>query len=315
MGRKLTQDEYIYRAKEVHGDTYIYEKTMYVRSNVRVSITCRIHGDFEQFPMHHLKGHGCFLCGMKTTSTKRISSSGASFIDRSKNVHGDAYDYSIVNYISAKSKVEIICIKHGIFKQTPNAHVSGQGCPKCGTIKNIKHITDTNMDFIRKSIMVHGGRYDYYKSMYRRSNIKVTITCRDHGDFIQTPNRHLLGSGCPKCASLVISKNSKDNPTGWSITNWNYAAKRSKNFDSFKVYIIKCTGNGESFYKIGRTFRKTSYRTKDIPYKCHVIREITFENAKDAFNKESEMKRENRANRYIPKTIFRGMNECFSIVV
>ena len=72
------------------------------------------------------------------------------FIKKSKEIHGDKYDYSLVDYINSKTKVKIICKEHGIFVQTPRSHVTGSGCPLCDKsniifnkrkiINNIKYI-------------------------------------------------------------------------------------------------------------------------------------------------------------------------------
>ena len=61
------------------------------------------------------------------------------FILKSKKIHGDAYDYSLVEYINCKKKVKIICKEHGIFEQTPNNHLKGQNCPICK--KSLKNKT------------------------------------------------------------------------------------------------------------------------------------------------------------------------------
>lgn len=54
------------------------------------------------------------------------------FIEKAKSVHGNKYDYSIVNYITSKTKVDIVCSKHGVFSQRPNCHLNGAGCKLCG---------------------------------------------------------------------------------------------------------------------------------------------------------------------------------------
>ena len=102
-------------------------------------------------------------------------------------------------YIDSKTKVTIICPKHGEFLQSPNAHLHNYGCPKCGAEKTIAaHVSDT-LSFITKAKEVHGDKYDYSKVNYVRNNRKVCIICQKHGEFWQTPNSHLLGNGCHKC--------------------------------------------------------------------------------------------------------------------
>ena len=123
------------------------------------------------------------------------------FINKAHSVHMSIYDYSIVNYVNSYSKIKIICNKHGIFEQTPNNHLNGNGCPNC--IKNKK--TNT-IDFIEKSKIIHGNKYDYDLVKYCGSHINVNIVCKTHGIFKQTPTNHLSGNGCPDCGYVNNSK-------------------------------------------------------------------------------------------------------------
>lgn len=126
------------------------------------------------------------------------------YIERCKATHGDKYDYSKFNYESFCKDVIIICPVHGEFKQRALNHIHGKGCPKCsGTHRyntdEIKH------EFIK----VHGNKYDYSKVLYKNIDSKVIITCPEHGEFLQTPYKHKLGSGCPECGSLKKAKSRK----------------------------------------------------------------------------------------------------------
>ena len=129
--------------------------------------------------------------------TKKLTT--AEFVKRAREVHGDKYDYSKVNYVNANTEVCIICPKHGEFKQMPSKHLNGQGCPKC--YGNIKLNTS---EFINKAREIHGNKYDYSKVEYVNANAKVCIVCPEHGEFWQTPAIHLNGNGCPKCNSSKL---------------------------------------------------------------------------------------------------------------
>lgn len=123
--KRLTTEDFIKKAKAIHGDKYDYSKTVYVNQKTDVIITCPLHGDFKQRPNNHYMGAGCPVCsGNKKPDTD-------SFIEKAKAIHGDKYDYSRVVYKNNKTPVEIICPIHGVFKQTPDKHLSGQGCPMC----------------------------------------------------------------------------------------------------------------------------------------------------------------------------------------
>ena len=114
------------------------------------------------------------------------------FIKNSVKIHGDRYDYSNVDLINCKTKVRIICKEHGIFEQTPNGHYNN-GCPKCGKFSNTK-------EFVEKSIIVHGDKYDYTNVNYINNITPVDIICKEHGSFFQKPSHHLQGCNCPVCA-------------------------------------------------------------------------------------------------------------------
>lgn len=121
------------------------------------------------------------------------------FISDSIKIHGDKYDYSLVEYKNSQSKVTIICPEHGEFSQTATKHTQGQGCKRCASKvfnRNRKSSTD---EFSRKANALHDDKYDYSKSIYVNAITKVIITCPYHGEFLQVPNSHLSGSGCPDC--------------------------------------------------------------------------------------------------------------------
>lgn len=231
------------------------------------------------------------------------------FINKAREVHMDKYDYSKTIYNNTKSKIIIICKNHGFFEQTPGAHINNkQGCPSCGGTKKL-----TTQEFIKKATNIHGDFYDYSGVVYINSKRKVSIKCHLHGEFFQKPNHHLHGHRCPECGLEKISKTKSENPPGWAYGEWEKAANKSKLFDSFKVYLIKCSGNGEVFYKIGKTFSSINKRFKPslMPYNFKVLETITG----DAYQ-ISELERliqdENKKYRYNPNLKFSGMHECFS---
>lgn len=117
------------------------------------------------------------------------------FIDKSKKIHGDKYDYSKVTYKNANSKICIICPEHGEFLTTPKKHLKGEGCPKCDKR------TFKQRQLIKKFKEKHGDKYDYSKFIFIKMKEKSCIICPKHGEFLQTPEKHLLGRGCPICAN------------------------------------------------------------------------------------------------------------------
>lgn len=117
-------------------------------------------------------------------------------------VHGkNKYDYSLVDYTNAVTKVNILCKKHGMFSITPNSHKNGSGCNLCGREITVESRKKTNEEFIRDSKKIHGDIYDYSKTEYNGNLSYVKIICKKHGVFSQQARKHLMGNKCKKCSS------------------------------------------------------------------------------------------------------------------
>ena len=214
--KKLTQREFIERSIAMHGNKYNYSKTIYLNRDTKVTIICPVHGEFQQGPRNHLKGHGCPKCGAQS-STNAKKPSLEEFIDRANKAHHNKYDYSKVNYINCMTKVTIICPVHGEFQQTPDDHLRGHGCAHCGANQRIEDQRKSpckegkrgypmnTTTFIERAKKVHQDKYDYSKVQYKDIQTKVTIICPIHGEFQQNPGGHLQGSGCPKCGIIITA--------------------------------------------------------------------------------------------------------------
>jgi len=128
------------------------------------------------------------------------------FIEKAKVLHGNKYDYSKVDYKNAKTKVIIICAKHGEFEQQPGSHISNtqpRGCAECGKNSN----KNTTEKFIEDAIKVHGETYDYSKVKYVKNTEDIIIICKIHGEFLQQPNNHISSkSGCKECTKPKMTK-------------------------------------------------------------------------------------------------------------
>lgn len=121
------------------------------------------------------------------------------FIKKAIGIHGEKYDYSKVEYKSAREKVCIICPIHGEFWQAPSNHLSGNRCPKCAADLRASNKRLTTEEFIRRAKEIHGDIYDYSKVEYKGYLEKVCIVCPEHGEFWQRPGNHLqerLSSMC-----------------------------------------------------------------------------------------------------------------------
>lgn len=127
----LTTEQFITKAREVHGNLYNYELVEYSGAHSKVKIICKSHGEFLQAPSHHSKGAGCPLCGNKASNKAKADAAKLDFSTKANIIHNSKYDYSLVEYMGAHSKVKIICKHHGEFLQSSNNHLSGKGCPHC----------------------------------------------------------------------------------------------------------------------------------------------------------------------------------------
>ena len=198
--KKITTEEYIEKAIKIHGNKYDYSKVDYKGDGEKICIICPIHGEFNMIASNHInKNHpaNCPKCSHR--SYKKTTNE---FIEEAKKVHGERYDYSKVKYINNKTEVCIICKEHGEFFQKPIYHLRGSGCPTCNKPKfNVIRKTPlmTTNEFIEKANKIHNNKYDYSKVSYKGTKIKVRIICPIHGEFLQKPNNHLNGQGCPKC--------------------------------------------------------------------------------------------------------------------
>lgn len=198
--------KFIEEAKNVHGDKYDYSKVNITGNNKsKVCIICPEHGEFWQAPVNHISlGQGCPACS-RIESSRKLANTTKDFIEKAKQVHGDKYDYSKTEYVNWKTKVCIICPKHGEFWQNPLSHINGNSCPICS--KEQKNLSTD--EFINKAKKIHGDKYDYSKVEYVDTYTEVEILCKKHGSFLQKPFNHLQGCGCQKCGVRVSKMESE----------------------------------------------------------------------------------------------------------
>lgn len=130
-GVKYTEDDFNKRIYKIWGDKYIVsDKTPYVNAHTKICFICKEHGEFITKPYYILQGHGCPKCGNEKTS-KKLSMDLETFLLKAKEIHGEKYDYSKVEYDDYETEICIVCKKHGEFYQKPHAHLTDRGCPVC----------------------------------------------------------------------------------------------------------------------------------------------------------------------------------------
>ena len=203
--KKTGKENFVRRSKKIHGNKYDYSKVEYMDSKTKVCIICPEHGEFLQTPSSHLQGCGCKKCATEKTHNL-LKKTLDNFIKKCKEIHGNKYDYSKVKYVDAKTKVCIVCPKHGEFWQTPDSHLQGHGCKKCCMEKLFNLTRMTKEEFIKKSKEMHGNKYDYSKTDYKNCDTDVCIICPEHGEFWQKPYYHIHKGGCPHCKESKLEK-------------------------------------------------------------------------------------------------------------
>jgi len=275
--KTLTQKVFIERANAIHGlGKYNYSRVIYKNLFEKVCIICSIHGEFLQTPANHLHhNNGCPTCGkreFKSLTTKE-------FIDRAFSVHGNKYDYSKVDYRGTKEKVCIVCPTHGEFHQTPATHINGKGCMQCGFITTASKTTHTTDKFIRKAISIHGEKYDYSRVNYIGAEKKVCIICPVHGEFFQSPTKHLSGHSCPYCKGSKgerailswLTKNNIEHQYQCTCPDLRGYSRKPLTFD-FRTKYIKffIEYDGEQHFKVvrfnGMSEEKATDSLKKIQY-------------------------------------------------
>lgn len=210
MTKKLTDEEkkerkenrrikkekiFLEKANDKFNDKFNYEEFEYINETTKGIIICPKHGEFKQEPRLHLTSkYGCLKCSCLLNNEEK-EERRLKFINDANKKHKNKFNYEEFEYQNVDTSGIIICPKHGKFEQSPYLHMKSRyGCKECAGLKKI-----TKNIFIKKAKKIHGDRYDYSQVICKDSKNKVIIICSIHGDFKQSPSKHLSGQGCPKC--------------------------------------------------------------------------------------------------------------------
>ena len=344
--KQLTTEEWVARVQLVH-PTYDFSKTVYKGRHHKVTYVCPTHGEQEAYAKDLMKGHRCLLCsrenkhdrGSKTDVHLRIEQVVGTKYNLSEmyNIHNmnqpfyvycpehgrfvttlhslltnrgcpkcnggaklgqnefilmlpksitDKYDLSRVQYTGMRQDVEVVCPIHGSFMKRAELLAKGQGCQKCAGNAEL-----SQSEFKRRAELIWGTTLDLTGAVYINSKIPVMVRCAEHNfRFRQTPAEIMLGNyGCPTCRRDPSRK--------------------------ARLYIIKCTGNGETFYKVGVTQQSMKQRFSGelMPYDYEILF-LYDATSQLAYEYESDFKLAIRDFcAYTPKLLFAGSSsECFS---
>lgn len=223
---RLTTDEFIRRAKAIHGDEYDYSETIYKNASTKVLVKCKDGTCKSVYPFAHLK---------KPIGRKTKQMAAESFISKALALYNGKYDYSKAReeFVNMKTMVTVSCPIHGDFKVCPSTHLNGKGCKQCMADKVA---AENKEKFIKKATKIHNGRYNYSNVAYKNMREKVCIICPDHGEFWQTPHAHVMGQGCPVCGRAKANVSISDSTTDFIMKARSVHGDR---YDYSKVEYVK----------------------------------------------------------------------------
>jgi hypothetical protein len=194
-----TNSDFINDSIAVHGNVYDYSESVYLKADKLIKIICKHHGPFFQRKWNHVnRKQGCPICG----GSSLLSTN--SVIIRLKEIFGDMYDYSKVEYKNTKTKILLICNRCRCeFSVIPSNvfHTKSAPCPVCDG--HTKVTTDT---FIKRAKNIHDNKFDYSNTTYIDSETCVLIKCNEcNKQFYQLPLVHLRSTSCPKCCGRQMT--------------------------------------------------------------------------------------------------------------
>jgi len=201
MTAALTTDQFIARAKRIHGNKYDYSDSAYVNQRVRIPVRCPEHGVWLSSYDHinSKRPSGCPACAGRPVITTE------SFVRSAKIKYPGKFKYKKTEYVSAKKSAIVTCDEHGDVTINPYVFLADKtsyGCYECGVNARAEAQTWDKDRFVEKAQKVHDGSYEYSKVKYVNQNIKVVVTCKKHGDFKVTPASHLGGTDCRSCCKF-----------------------------------------------------------------------------------------------------------------
>lgn len=290
MATLQSRDKFIEKSAKRHNSFYDYSLVDYKTCHDVVRIICPAHGEFSIIAYKHTAGGKCPSCATQCRIDGKALTQEI-FLKRSKEVHGDRYDYSKAIFKRTRDSVKIICKIHGEFEQIASDHFIGRGCKSCGRSRQIAKRRSTTEEFIKKAAIIHGDKYDYSLVDYVNNSIKVCIGCKTHGQFLQSPAGHLRGNGCLFCVS-----------TGYKLDKPGF------------LYLL----SSGDITKIGITNKNPPRRISEISssYKerFELVSSWYFEDGRKALELEKIFLKYLKNNYLQPDSYFDGYTECFYFV-
>ena len=284
--RKSNTEEFIKKAKFIHGNKYDYSLVQYLNNKTKVEIICNIEGhkNFMQTPDAHINiGNGCPEC-----KKCKLSYSTDTFIKKANKVHSNYYTYQSTVYTLAGNAVTVTCPVHGDFSVRANQHLAGQICMKCDIANKTKSVEE----YLLEAAAIHNDKYDYSLVNYITNKEQIRIVCPMHGEFKQRASDHLAGASCPSCAKYGFQPNKP----------------------AYLYYLKITTDTNQVLYKIGITNRTVNERFNltDLS-KIEIVKQKLYDNGQDALDWETKLKRMYKEYQYKgPDILSSGNTELFT---
>jgi hypothetical protein len=280
------KEQFIIDAKRVHGDKYDYSNVIYKGSGVLVNIDCPKpeHGNFKQRPNNHVSSkQGCPKCAKDALSAKYTIED---FIRDAQKVHGNAYDYSNVNYVNMETKIKIKCERNHTFTTTPHSHIGhSSGCPSCfretGLSKGEQYITKsldkTNIYYeCQYPLFIKGKknpkRFDFYLE-------KIGIFIEFNGIQHYKPVRYF--GGVPKFMNTILSD-------GYKIRH----ARNTKNIILIFTNVKQWDEIKDTIINISENINSEDKEKRKMAFKCRA-------DLKNTVMEKQIIAHHNRVNTYL----------------
>lgn len=252
--KKYSTEDFIVKARHIHGDKYSYELTDYTHSLEPISIICPIHGEFKIRPSNHINNRqGCKKCG-KENHSKSVRKNGDLFIEEIKKKNGyENYEFSFVDFENKNQEIKVLCKKHGEYKATPK-NILRSNCFCCSLCKleAATHSQDSFEELARES---HGDLYSYGE--YKNSHTDIEVNCPEHGTYTCKPYIHIKGMAkCPECFKF---RSVKESEIFDFIKSLNVEVEANyKKFDGVKEVDLVCHE-----FKLGIEFNGLFWHSED----------------------------------------------------
>ena len=267
----ISFDVFLNRASKKHSNKFSYIESTWEGFEKSTSVVCPTHGQFNMIARQHIaQKHGCPQCAMNYSRVKAKERrlTHTEFLKRANTIHGDKYSY-VSECTIASAYIDINCSTHGIFNQTAQAHLSGQGCPACGKEKAHLARRMSFATFVEKGRRRFNDKFTYLEDVWRGGDSPTSAICPSHGRIDIHPYSHVTKKhGCPSCA--IEERNQKRRLTDHKvITDFRkmhgdkYDYSKMKYINSNTPVEIVCPTHGvfkqsPDKHKVGRGCAKCS---------------------------------------------------------